>query len=277
MEENSVEIIKIVFGSVELSLPKSKVWITKVRKLLDMLEEDISDEPSKEDKKVTNLSQEESTLLRGMVERPTNVLGHAGLNKSDFMCKAPDGGEDRPLSETGAGKENAIQTLPHHPEAAFKLIPKFEWDKSKEKNYRTIFFFEHDDGKVMISYFNFKTFTTKEAVLSIPFPVPYRYTPLGIFTGNRRAAIRLYREYLFNEARNAEVQGAVKRDEGQEEKDAQIEREAALRKKAEINAARWKPQEKEMSARTKELRKNIVAKLTLGVGSERRNANDTEV
>lgn len=143
------------------------------------------------------------------------------------------------------------------------------WDKSKEKSYRTIFFVECEDGRVGISYFNFKTFTTKNAVQSLPFPVPYMYGPLSKFGGNRRAAIRLYREYLFNEAHNAEVQDAIKRDEEREEQDAAEKREEVLRREAEVNKTRWetkKEKKGEMPQKTKELRKTV-----LGIGASEKN------
>lgn len=94
--------------------------------------------------------------------------------------------------------QNGLEKIEKHTIAVSDfLIPKFDWDKNKEKNYKTLFFFEYEDGTVMLSYQNSKTFTTKQKVMTLPYPVPDGYPPLKtIPSTNKRTAIRLYREYL---------------------------------------------------------------------------------
>ena len=76
------------------------------------------------------------------------------------------------------------------------LIPKFEWDKDKEKSYKTLFFFEHEDGRVMLSYMSCKMFTTKEKVMALHYPIPHGQPPKTALSVNNRTAVRIYREYL---------------------------------------------------------------------------------
>lgn len=83
------------------------------------------------------------------------------------------------------------------PESDF-LIPKFEWDCSKKKSYKTLFFFEHEDGRVLLLYTGTKTFTTRERVLRLPYPVPNGYPALKVLSVTSRTAIRMYREYFAN-------------------------------------------------------------------------------
>ena len=91
-----------------------------------------------------------------------------------------------------------------------------------------MFFFEHEDGRVMLSYMAAKTFTTKEKVMQIPFPVPSGYAPLKPLSANNRTAIRLYREYLAQPTISAErpdqtQQSQEKRPQEDEDPDAKYE------------------------------------------------------
>lgn len=77
------------------------------------------------------------------------------------------------------------------------LIPAFEHDRKMKSNYKSLFFTESDDGRVVLSYCGTKLYTTREKVLEMPNPIPHGYfgklksgTP-----SNRATAIRLYREY----------------------------------------------------------------------------------
>lgn len=239
IEEKETEIVSVVFGKVDLRLPKKKESINSVRKLLDLLEHEI----------------------QGHVRATTYTQTHQDApGRSEPALNVPmvQIGAVRQPDAQGAIEESELKGIPVQPKTGFLLVPKFDWDKSKEKHYRTIFFFEHEDGRVMIWYANNRVFTTKESVMAIPFPIPYKYVlPVGLPV-NKRTAIRQYREYLFNEARNHEVRGAVNE---QEEKDAAEKREDALRQKAELNKARWEAKrgtKGTMSERTKELRKAIL-------------------
>ena len=132
------------------------------------------------------------------------------------------------------------------------IIPKFKWDTAAEKSFKSISFHEADEGKVMLFYTNSRVFTTKEKIMELPYPIPYGYPPLNCFNGNKKVAIRTYREYL------------ATRGAGEPHQD----RIETLKKAAKINKNRWGNGKKEMSPKTKELRDNIVMKMNLGVGAK---------
>ena len=139
------------------------------------------------------------------------------------------------------------------------VIPKFDWDKQAEKSYKTITFCEAEDGKVMIFYTNSRVFTTKEKMMELPYPIPYGYPSLDCFNGNKKVAIRTYREYLATQGNGSQ----------QPQKD----RLETLKKVAEINKGRWSKDgdgKIEMKPRTKELHDNIAMKINLGVGAEQK-------
>jgi len=227
------EIVNLEVGEVKLYLPGNKESIKKARKLLDLLEE----------------------YTCGLDIRPIEPQGSPQTSEK---VQTPGQPIESPPDEAH-GVPASIQAVLN----PFELIPKFVWDKSKEKSYRTIFFVECEDGRVGISYFASKVFTTKEAIMAIPYPIPQGYAPLKTMNASQRAAIGKYQEYLACEAPRQEVIGAG--ELAKVGKDAAEKIKEALRLKAEVNAQRWqspKPQ-KEMSDRTKQLRDNVVAKINL--------------
>jgi cell division protein ZapA (FtsZ GTPase activity inhibitor) len=77
-------------------------------------------------------------------------------------------------------------------------VPKFPHDKTLEKWFRTLFYFEHPDGRVVLNYMSGLTYTTKEKVLKLPFPFENGYFKnAGFQAATHITAIRLYREFLF--------------------------------------------------------------------------------
>lgn len=233
--EPEKEIVNIEFGEVSMCLPRSIEAIRIARKLLDMLEEYLEDAC-----KSQGCHQNES--------KPIELIP-LQENKAESLPERKDG---------------AIALIPQElPSFKSELIPKFEYEKKAEKSYDKLFFFEHEDGRVMLSYMSCKLYTTKAAVLGIPFPVPYGYVPLKGLSMNHRTAVRAYRKYL-----NGMDAGYPVLPEEKESADAtetETERKKKLKEAAEKNAARWKDGKREMSARTKELRDGVVAKMVLGI------------
>lgn len=229
--EPEEDIVNINFGEVGMYLPRSIEAIRIARRLLDMLEEE-------------NI-------------RATN--GGRATTKEAHTSKSQGCPQDSPTAPKTALQEDRVESLAERKDGAIasipqeqsdfasELIPKFEYDKKAEKSYDNLFFFEHDDGRIMLSYAGMKTFTTKAAVMQIPFPIPKGYVPLMALSLHRRIAVRAYRKYL------AEFP-----------KDDASQRAEELRERAEINKVRWESKEKkEMSKRTKELRDGVVAKMVL--------------
>lgn len=165
------------------------------------------------------------------------------------------------------GHKMALDSVPESLQAAIKkqtaspesppslenifTIPKFKWDKNLEKSYRNMFFYEADDGRVMLSYFSSKVFTTKDKVLQIPFPLVLGFEPLRKFNPNQRSALRFYRQYL------AERDSAPKYIEKTTQD--RIKENFEKKEKAKEIA-------KEMSPKTKELHDNIAMKIMYGNG-----------
>jgi transposase-like protein len=82
------------------------------------------------------------------------------------------------------------------------LVPIFEHDHNLKTAYKTLKFTEMDGGMTVISYSGTKLYVNREKVLQLPNSIPHGYfgklksgTP-----SNQAGAIRLYREYLFEQA-----------------------------------------------------------------------------
>lgn len=200
-------------------------------------------------KALSNLHENKKYILKGFLYDVE--FSNIGLRDKNQTVSAPEPNHSSIIpvetSKASAGEQSSsgtktsktqeitscakIEPIPNF------FIPKFEWDKTKEKNYRTIFFYEHEDGnRVMIFYLYSRIFTTKEAVMTLPYPVPYNCAPLRAIQNNKRTALKFYREYLAKEALSNEI----------------------VRKTAEVNEHRWKEKvETEMSPRTKELREKF--------------------
>lgn len=234
---DSPERISLCYGTIQLYVPKTLKHIQTARKLLDLLEEELGSE-YQEDVGVHPTTIESYNELSGMVH---------DLNNNER------GVADRiePIPQPPILPENAPAPK------GLVLIPKFSWDRAKEKSYRTISFFEHEDGRVMVSYAMSRVFTTKAYVESTPYPIPYRYEPFKSLDNNKRTAMRFYRQYLAQEAYD-KTHTAITKDERTEK----------LIKVAEVNKTRWNNEPKsEMSPRTEELR-DLVIKKKVGIGAE---------
>lgn len=277
IEMETEEKISIVMGVISMSFPNNAVSIKRMRKLLDVFE-DYTDPGARPHQDMLDLAVQAVKDVQGGVKVQTPIESppdnscastQKGTNISQPEAKPISTGErgqvDTQTSNQAENpaerKDEAIASIPEELSSPkFELIPKFAWDKTKEKSYRTIFFIELEDGRVMISYFSSKVFTTKEAIMAIPFPIPRIYAPLMNLNTNPRTAVRQYREYLAKEAeaQRSEIAGAGEH----EEKGAAGKREESLRQKAEVNKTRWEEKpKKEMSARTRELQRNVVAKM----------------
>ncbi len=243
--ETEEEIVNINFGEVGMNLPRSIEAIQTARKLLDMLEENIRGEVNKNHTCKSQGCPQNETKHPQTIALQENRVESPAERKDEVIASIPQG-----------------TTSPQ-----FETIAKFEYDKSKEKSYKNLFFFEHSDGRVMLSYSNGRLYTTQAAVMQIPFPVPCGYEPLKELSTNNKVAVRTYRKYL------AEPEQKGMGIDKASDKASETERKEKLKRTAEVNAQRWqtpKPQ-KEMSQRTKELRDGIVAKMVLGVGAEKGN------
>lgn len=235
---DSPERISLCCGTIQLYVPKTLKHIQTARKLLDLLEEELG----RGDQEVVGI-------------HPTTIESYNELSGMVYDLNNNE--------RSVADRIEPIPQPPILPENAptpkgLVFIPKFSWDRAKEKSYRTISFYEHEDGRAMVSYSKCRFFTTKAYVESIPYPIPYGYEPFKSLDNNKRIALRFYREYLAQEARDIEVQSAITKDERTEK----------LLKVAEVNKARWNNESKsEMSPRTEELR-DLVIKKKVGVGAE---------
>lgn len=76
------------------------------------------------------------------------------------------------------------------------LISPFEYEKKLEKFHKPLFICELPDGRVALRYMSGKVFTTREKILSIPYPVPAGYLKNIGLAANPLTAIRHYRAYL---------------------------------------------------------------------------------
>lgn len=78
------------------------------------------------------------------------------------------------------------------------LLPEFEHDRKLKSSYKTLFFTESDEGKVVLSYLGTKLYVRRDKVLELPYPVPHGYFghPKSGTPSNRATAIRFYRKYL---------------------------------------------------------------------------------
>jgi hypothetical protein len=222
-EDNNIKE-HIKFGNVEMRLPHTSKAIALVRRLLDIFGEDLNETetgPDAVNETISNIgvegngSRPKIEAQDGEVKCPDCGSTHlwkqgsvrlAGGIKYKYSCQDCDRKFQSDIDRPRAGKNKvAVVDIPKEPKkpgsaAPLKssdlLIPRFEWDPKAEKLYKKISFYEHEDGRVMVFYMNIRVFTTKQAMLSIPYPVPYGYEILSGFTGNRKTAIRIYREYL---------------------------------------------------------------------------------
>lgn len=290
MTTETPDLIFICFNKIKIYVPRTVADISLARKLLDMLDEDIREPQNKPQNEKSNQS---ICPYCGGEEKYPGAHVHVvplrelmpGSSHTSFLYPQDDQTQRQLIESTPNTQDLAsvpIQEVMDAPQIDAKpvnfFIPKFKWDKTKEKSYRTIFFFEHDDGsRVMIFYLNSRIFTTKEAVMILPYPVPYNYAPLRAIQNSKRTALKFYREYLAKqteaeEARRQEVPNAVSEEEQKEAeaaKEVEDKRLEKLKQAAEVNKNRWAQKVKdEMPERTKELRKNIALKTVLGVGAE---------
>lgn len=132
------------------------------------------------------------------------------------------------------------------------FIPEFIWDKKAAKSYKNLFFFDAEDGRVMLSYFSGRVFTTKEKVMQIPYPLVEGYEPLRALSPNKRSSLRMYRQYLAEQEQNSVPKYIEKSTPDR------IKENSALKEKAKENA-------KEMSPKTKKLHDDIAMKIKMGI------------
>ncbi|MDW7733703.1 MAG: hypothetical protein SCH66_14900, partial [Methanolobus sp.] len=64
-----------------------------------------------------------------------------------------------------------------------------------ETKYKSVVFAELPDGRVMLSAWSCRIYTTREKILAIPYPVPPGYLE-SVGSTNYTVAIKQYREYL---------------------------------------------------------------------------------
>ncbi len=80
-----------------------------------------------------------------------------------------------------------------------KLMP-FNYDKNSMQQYKMIFFQEFPDGRVVIEYNNSHYYTSKDAVIQIPYPFPVGYfSKENGWSSTVEQAFKTYRRYLAGE------------------------------------------------------------------------------
>ncbi len=82
-------------------------------------------------------------------------------------------------------------------------VPKFPHDKKLEQSYKTLFYLEMPDGRTVLRYMGGILYTTKEKILTLPYPMPNGYLKETGLSANQCTGLRLYREHLFREATTA--------------------------------------------------------------------------
>ncbi len=109
--------------------------------------------------------------------------------------------------ETVLANSENVRVVSEHTEedCTFKEIPKFDFDKKQEKRYGHLHFVELNDGRVTLSYFAGRIYTTKEKVLKLPFPLVNSIPKLKYLSNNNKTAMRLYREYLAKQNGNGSI------------------------------------------------------------------------
>ncbi len=176
---------EIKFGDLSMTLPRDINAIALARELLDLFEDSIVSEWTC---KVCGCTQNNpcpggcSWAAPNLCSRCTGKIENPAV-----PVIAPSSGPEEKFIQTGE-----IQKLPTAKEI---LIGNFLFDKTQEKSFRTLFFVEMDDGRVVLSYMQSRCYTTKENVLKLPYPVPNGYLKL-IKIPNKITALRMYREYL---------------------------------------------------------------------------------
>jgi len=78
------------------------------------------------------------------------------------------------------------------------FIPRFEYDLDKKQFFENIFFWELDDGRVVMNYSHANYYSTKEKIMQLPYPAPPNYydnKKLGWNSTNEQA-VKKYRKYL---------------------------------------------------------------------------------
>lgn len=253
-EEEEPEIINITFEEISLCFPKNSEAIRTIRELLCVVENGLH-------RVRCTCTKPEVVIpdIQLVIEPPGSPKIEPEIQSQGEQVERPDERKDGSISS------EHIDKLRDASMNVFPTIPKFKYDKKAEKNFGTLFFFETEDGRVALSKQEYRIYTTKADIMKIPYPIPRTYVPLMGIHRTKVTAIRQYREYLekckedhvcFTPDTANELLATLDRHSGMEKREE-------LRKKAEVNKARWKSKpEKEMSARTHELH-DIVAKMKL--------------
>ncbi len=122
-----------------------------------------------------------------------------------------------------------------HQESEY-LIPKFGYDPAQEKEikeYTNMSVVEMTDGRAVVIYQGAHYYTTKEKIMQIPYPVPYKYLAGRVLSTTGAMCLRAYRHHLATIS-------AEKLDQNVETGDERTEK---LKETAEVNKERWKHKE----------------------------------
>jgi hypothetical protein len=148
-----------------------------------------------------SLSEMETILaLLGVSEKPENSLKE--------VAPKPESPAQIKQTETEPAHSNSkpsdllsTQTQPQlqpHPMRPVDLkLSAFEFDKTKMQWYKPIQFLELPDGRVVICYSNSHYYTSKDAVMQIPYPIPKGYfSKENGWSSTIEQAFKNYRKYL---------------------------------------------------------------------------------
>lgn len=121
----------------------------------------------------------------------------------DIEQPAPKAEQNQYLAKR---KRPELKTIvPAHLRNTDIFIPKFEYDRDLKKFFENIFFWELPDGRVVLEYGQAHYYSTKEKILSLPYPPPVNYydSIWGWNSTNEQAA-KKYRKYLAEQDEKAD-------------------------------------------------------------------------
>ncbi len=197
----------IIFGEVEIYLPESIKSISMARNLLDLLEDEIvsgwvckhcgctesSPCPGGCSWVAPNvcsrcIAEGAPEIPESSVTQKQNIIAPP-VKVSDTKKPETQGSNTTADSKSSGATVNII-----HPEDL--KLHSFKHDKNKMQQYKSLFFQELPDGRVVLEYHNAHYYTTKELVLRLPYPFPKRYFKKNGWSSSVKMAFKTYRRYL---------------------------------------------------------------------------------
>ena len=154
-------------------------------------------------------SSTEQTQMQPDIEginKDLELKGNKAANdvvKGSILDKTKLGTPDNSVVQSGQCAE--ILEIPGFDSPAAPLIlhpsdlknTKFDYDNDKMQKYKTLYFIELPDGRVVLKYGGVRYYSTKDAVMQLPFPFPKKYfSKGGNWSSNVEQAFKMYRRHL---------------------------------------------------------------------------------